>query len=230
MTTWYYVDRNQQRQGPVEAHVLVQAYSQGEVDDASLAWREGLAQWAPLAQFRDELGLAAAAVRPPAPPLSGAPAYATGPDPTAPAKKSSGCKIAAIILVVGGLCMLPILAIMAAIALPAYQDYVVRTKVATALAEARAVQPQVEAFFANTDRCPRDAAELGLSPPGSEAVAAIVVGEANTGMCTIDLQLKGVSGAEDLAGESIRLSRDNAGDWYCTSDMAKRIRLPTDCR
>ncbi|MFY2763768.1 pilin [Arenimonas sp. MALMAid1274] len=226
MTTWYYVDRSQTRQGPVDASVLVQAHARGEVDDASLAWREGLGQWAPLGQFRDELGLGAAAPMPPVPPP--APAYAAS--PVAAPEKKSGCGIVAIVLVGVGLFLIVLLGIAAAIALPAYQTYIVRTKVATAVIEARAAQAQVEAFVANTDRCPRDAAELGLSAPSSEAIERLVVGEANTGMCMIELELKAVEGAPDLAEGRIRLSRDNAGEWYCTSDLANRERLPADCR
>ena len=224
MSTWYFVDRTQNRQGPVDAAALAEAVRQGQVDDTSLVWRDGLAQWSPLGQFRDELGLGAAVNPPPAP---AAPALAPE-DPAA--KKRSGCAIAAIVIVGGGLFLIVVLAILAAIALPAYQDYVVRSKVAAAQIQARGVQVAVDEFVLNTDRCPRDAAELQLPPVSTPGVAALEVGEAHTGMCMIEVELSGDFAGGRLAGQRLRLSRDSAGDWYCTSDSIDNRYLPADCR
>lgn len=54
MTEWYYVDNLHQRQGPVPQDALVKLHRSGALNDASLAWREGMGQWTPLG----ELGLA----------------------------------------------------------------------------------------------------------------------------------------------------------------------------
>ena len=226
---WYYVDRAHTRQGPVEPEALAQAVARGEVDDTSLVWREGMDQWSPLAAYRSELGLPPGAGMPPSPPSS-QPTYAAYSPPVAIPPKRSGCKIAAIILGVIAVVAIPVLGILAAIAIPAYNDYLVRAKINSAVIEARALQPQVEAFYANTDRCPRDAAELGVAPSTQEAIAELVVGEADTGMCMIELELSALAGDPELAGERIRMSRDVAGDWYCTSTMEKRTHLPMDCR
>lgn len=224
MSSWYYVDRGQNRQGPVDAATLADAVRQGRIDDTTLVWRDGLAQWSPLGQFRDELGLGAAVSPPPAPP---APVQA--PDDSA-GKKRSGCAIAAIVIVGGGLFLIVILAILAAIALPAYQDYVVRSKVAMAQTEARMARIAVDEFVLNTDRCPRDAAELQLPPVSTPGVAALEVGEAHTGMCMIEVELSGDFAGGRLAGQRLRHSRDSAGDWYCTSDSIDARYLPADCR
>jgi type IV pilus assembly protein PilA len=216
MTQWYYVDRAHNRQGPVTAVALAVAYGQGQLDEASLVWREGLAEWAPLGQFRDELGL------PPA-----TPAAAAAPGAPAAAKRGTGCLIAAAVVGVGGLF---VMAILAAIALPAYQQYVTRAKVMTAVTQARALQVAVDEFVANVDRCPRDADEVQMALPNPPGVAAITLGEANTGMCYIELELSAEAGFSELAGERIRLSRDGGGDWYCTSDSAQTQVLPATCR
>ena len=224
MSTWYFVDRGQSRQGPVDAAVLAEAIRQGQLDDTSLVWREGLAQWSPLGQFRDELGLGPAANPPPAP---------TAPAPAVDAaagKKRSGCAIAAIVIIGGGLFLIVVLGILAAIALPAYQDYVIRSKVATAQIQARAARVAVDEFVLNTDRCPRDAAELQLPPGSAPGVAALEVGEAHTGMCMIEIELAGDFAGGRLAGQRLRLSRDSAGDWYCTSESIDARYLPADCR
>lgn len=226
MSTWYYVDRGRNRQGPVDGAVLAESVRQGQLDDTCLVWREGLAQWSPLGQFREELGLGAAANPPPEP----APAPpAVAPD-TGPEKKRSGCAIAAIVLVGGGLFLIVVLGILAAIALPAYQDYVVRAKVAAAHIEARAARVAVEEFVLNTDRCPRDADELQLPPVTTPGVALREVGEAHTGMCMIEVEMAGDFAGGRLSGQRLRHSRDSAGDWYCTSDSIDVKYLPADCR
>lgn len=54
---WFYLDRAGQQQGPVPAERIGALLGEGELDDASLLWREGMAQWAALAGLRDALGL-----------------------------------------------------------------------------------------------------------------------------------------------------------------------------
>ncbi len=222
MSTWYYVDRAQNRQGPVDAAVLVDALQRGLVDDTHLVWRDGMAQWAPLGQHRAELGLppAGAAMATPMPPV---------PPQAAPAKRS-GCGIVAIIAVCVGLALIPVLAILAAIAIPAYNDYVVRAKLAGIVAEAQTAKLQVSEFVANTDRCPRDAAEVELAAPYSEGLAALDVVPLGEGVCVIELTLGAVPGAPDLADSRIYLRREPDDTWTCTSDLAKQTYLPIGCR
>lgn len=223
MQIWYFVDRGQNRQGPVDAAVLAEAVRQGQLDETSLVWREGLSQWSPLGQFRDELGLGDS-LRPP-PPAAPASAAAA----PAAAKSNKGCLIAAIV-VIGGFFLIMVLGIVAAIALPAYQDYVVRSKVALVMVQAEAAKEQVSSFVANTDRCPRDAAELQLQPPQTPGLAALEVMPLGGGVCVIELTLAALPGAEDLEDGRIYLRREEDGTWSCTSDLARQSRLPTTCR
>ena len=62
MTQWYYADAEGVRQGPVEAEALLAQYAAGAVQRQTLVWREGLADWQPLASVAGELGLADAAL------------------------------------------------------------------------------------------------------------------------------------------------------------------------
>ena len=57
MVMWYYVDGAHQRQGPISAEALAQAFRQGLVRRDSLVWREGMAQWEPLGAHLPELPL-----------------------------------------------------------------------------------------------------------------------------------------------------------------------------
>lgn len=57
MTEWYYADRQRRQIGPQSAEALVQRFRAGEIDAATLVWREGLPAWQPLGSLRAELDL-----------------------------------------------------------------------------------------------------------------------------------------------------------------------------
>ena len=61
MTEWYYADRQRRQIGPQPAEALVQRFRAGEIDAATLLWRDGLPAWQPLGSLRAELGLEDAA-------------------------------------------------------------------------------------------------------------------------------------------------------------------------
>lgn len=56
MIEWYFAD-GQERQGPLSADEMRQRFQRGEITLATLVWREGFAQWAPLSEAVDELQL-----------------------------------------------------------------------------------------------------------------------------------------------------------------------------
>ena len=47
MTQWYYSDYERNRHGPVGAADLAALHAGGQLDPATLVWREGMAQWQP---------------------------------------------------------------------------------------------------------------------------------------------------------------------------------------
>ena len=57
MTEWYYADRQRRQLGPHPAAHLAQRYRAGEIDAATLVWREGMEAWQPLGSLRADLGL-----------------------------------------------------------------------------------------------------------------------------------------------------------------------------
>jgi len=56
MTEWYFAD-GQDRQGPLSADDMRQRFQRGDITLATLVWREGVAQWAPLSEAVGELQL-----------------------------------------------------------------------------------------------------------------------------------------------------------------------------
>lgn len=143
-----------------------------------------------------------------------------------PPKGMSGCLIA---LIVAGALAIPMVAILAAIALPAYNDYLGRSAAAAALAETAPLKAQVAAFAANNGRCPIDA-DLGFRAAGAPGSAHDGVGFGSTGVgCAMEIRLRG-DRASAMQGKRLWLELDpGSGAWRCSSD-AEDKHLPADCR
>jgi len=235
-TVWYYADRRREQHGPMDAEALRAAVAAGALDDTCLVWREGLEQWQPLHGIAAELGLPPAAERmPPPPPAASAPpastaAYGAPTGAPAPAAGNNrGCLIAAIVVGSQGRTFV-VLGILAAIAIPAYQDYLGRAKVAEVLAGAHPAKEAMAEFQANTDRCPRDVEELGLAPDALPGVDELVAGAFEDGRCALELHLAPIEGQPRLAGRRIWLALEDDGSWSCSGDDAISNQLPQACR
>lgn len=217
MSTWHYADRHHQQQGPVDATWLQAAYARGEVDGATLVWREGLPAWCPLAQVAGELGIAGAP--PPMPPRPRA--------PVAPAKSGglSGCAIVAIAVGIGAI---PVLGILLAIAIPAYQDYTLRAKVAQGLTAAAPLKLAVQETWLSEERCPTHEDPQVQAPEhyGDSVVRSVTLGDDGDGACTVtvrylDMPTPGEEGV-------LVLVRDGDG-WRYRSSLDQRY-LPASIR
>jgi type IV pilus assembly protein PilA len=221
-TQWYYADRNQQQQGPVEAEWLQGAFARGEVNAASLLWHEGMPAWLPLSQVAGQLGIALQSSAPAAP-------GPRRPNVVAPARR--GMPVFVIVLIVLG-AMVPVLGILAAIAIPAYHDYSTRAHVMQALAQGNALKLNVEEFVLENDRCPVNG-EAGIlqasayAQPAPSKLRAIEVGPLDDGSerCAIAVQLEG----DGYEADSITLIRRDTSDWGYRSTL-RDAALPASMR
>lgn len=124
-----------------------------------------------------------------------------------------------------------IIGILAAVALPAYQDYTARAKVSEAIGFAAAAKTAVsECLISNgaDDNCGTNA-EVGISDDISSAVVASVeVGDG--GVITVEVQ--GTNSAMD--GESVILTpalEDSGVNWGCAASKADVYKyVPANCR
>ncbi|MBA0447277.1 GYF domain-containing protein [Stenotrophomonas maltophilia] len=245
MSEWFHAEGNRQ-QGPLPAEQLVELFRNNQISLDTLVWRDGLPQWQALRTVVDELGLivpgldaTAQAVQPepepaapPQPPvLPPSTPYAATAGVLPPQKKKlSGCALTAII---GGgllLVLVPIMAILAAIALPAYNDYTVRAKIAAAADALHPLQDQVEHFADDQGRCP-GANDPGFPAPGDftqAGLSAVNIGRFNNGHCGIEatLALPGKSVDGDLLW--LEYDRDS-GRWECSGESNDKY-LPPSCR
>lgn len=146
--------------------------------------------------------------------------------------RTSGCLVAVVIF---ALMIVPVIAILAAIAIPAYQNYVQRSQIAMALAQAEPLKAQVYQAWKANGQCPANG-EAGIGTADSYAskqLQSIDVGSMkNGGSCALELTLR-APGQSMLDGKRVWLTMDKDGGvtpaWRCSSELPDRT-LPMNCR
>ncbi len=119
-----------------------------------------------------------------------------------------------------------IIGILAAIAIPQYQDYIAKSQVTAGLAEISPAKTQFEVMINEGKFADIDASAVGIKDSDRCAVAA----EGKTGGDgTITCDLKGTP---SISGETITLARDtsvNDGVWTCKIPDVDTKYLPAGC-
>jgi len=120
-----------------------------------------------------------------------------------------------------------IIAILAAIALPAYQNYVAKSQATAGLADIRggvtAYEEGIQAGGRADD--PTVVANLGLasSTPRCDITAAgDWTGAASTIVCTL-------KGNPNVNGSTITLRRSGSGQWPCETNITNTNHQPNNC-
>lgn len=175
---------------------------------------------------------------PPPFPSSSDPRGAPPPPGKPPASRGlSGCAIAAIIGAVALFFGVFVIAILAAIAVPAYQDYIARSKVHQAYAVGLSLQSQIEELRAQSGRCPgndeigygEDATiDLGGADGANGGSRAWLTAAAlDSGECAIELRFEGVSPRID--GRTL-VFESGADGWHCLAGTLEDPQRPVACR
>ena len=124
-----------------------------------------------------------------------------------------------------------IIAILAAIAIPAYQDYTIRAQISDGLSLASGSKTAVAEFYQNRGRYPGGNASAGVALPQSivgNFVTSTTIGNANG---VISVAYGGQANSKIAASTVQLVATDRGGstEWDCTSTIADRY-LPTQCR
>lgn len=138
-------------------------------------------------------------------------------------KKQQGFTLIELMIVVA------IIAILAAIALPAYQNYVAKSQATAGLADIRGGVTAYEEGIQGGERAGAIAqnSDIGLSNAGTPRCTILVTGnwDAVAGQ-KISCTLKG---NPNVATKKVELTRDADGAWNCTNTIANTNWEPNGC-
>jgi type IV pilus assembly protein PilA len=128
-----------------------------------------------------------------------------------------------------------IIGILAAIALPAYQDYTIRTKVSEGLSLAAAAKLAVAETFTSTGSLPADNQGAGL-PAAAAITSKYVTSVTVAGAVVSILYSAALGGSPTMNAQTVTLTADtsNAGSikWACAiaGDTTRYKYMPAECR
>ena len=120
-----------------------------------------------------------------------------------------------------------IIGILAAVALPAYQDYMVKSQGAAALAEISPLKTQFELMVNEGKTVSLTATDVGYI--GQTATGGTYCNFAVTDGATGNIECTGKGGnAGKFNGKKITWTRDADGGWTCTTDLDAKYK-PGSC-
>ena len=133
-----------------------------------------------------------------------------------------------------------IIGILAAIAIPAYQDYIARAQMSEALSLTDGVKTAVAESYSSAGSCPdnSEAAASGIAKGDSitgKYVAQVIVGGTGTptGGCTITATMKSAEVSTGIQDATLTLAMETTEEggsmnWTCTSSALQKY-LPKSC-
>ncbi|MFC4729360.1 pilin [Coralloluteibacterium thermophilus] len=120
-----------------------------------------------------------------------------------------------------------IIAILAAIALPAYQNYVAKSQATAGLADIRGgVTAFEEGIQGGTRTDAVSATAIGLADDTPRCAIEADGDWADASGQTIVCEIKG---NPSVNGETVTLTRDVNGQWACTTSIANESHRPNNC-
>lgn len=123
-----------------------------------------------------------------------------------------------------------IIGILAAVALPAYQDYVTRAKVTEVVLAADKCKNSIVEYYQTMDRAlPADLAAAGCSTQASQYVTSVGVA---AGVITVTAKIKDLANGKDTFVLTPTANAADASilDWSCTASTIEKKYLPANCR
>ncbi|MDO6823285.1 pilin [Marinobacter sp. 1_MG-2023] len=122
-----------------------------------------------------------------------------------------------------------IIGILAAIAIPQYQDYIARSQVTRVLGEISAAKTSAEEQL-NRGSFPADAGDLGMTSSNlmDGSIPSTITFQSAAGGAGVIIATFGQDASAILNGDVIGIERTTAGSWECVSDVDADY-LPSSC-
>ena len=121
-----------------------------------------------------------------------------------------------------------IIGILAAIAIPAYQDYITRSKVTELVTAGSACKASVSEYFASQNSLPSTLNSAGCSNNPTAKITSLAV--AAGGVITVSA----AAGVAPATGSYILTPNSGTGGgaltWECTTSSIQKKYLPANCR
>ena len=142
-------------------------------------------------------------------------------------KKQQGFTLIELMIVVA------IIGILAAIAIPAYQDYTIRAQVSEGLSLASGAKTAIAEVFQDSGNWPTDNGEAGLAQAASisgKYVSLVTV----QGQGVVQVTYSGPEVNTNLSGSTLQLVPDGSSggsvDWRCSIGNIPAKWVPSSCR
>ena len=126
-----------------------------------------------------------------------------------------------------------IIAILAAIAIPAYQDYLIRAQVSEGMVLSSGAKAAIWDFVSNTGRFPPNNQSAGLAKSTSIIGSYVSSVDVTSGVITVLFNGPKANTAITSASQYLVLSPISHADsiaWVCTPSTVNPKYLPTTCR
>jgi type IV pilus assembly protein PilA len=132
-----------------------------------------------------------------------------------------------------------IIGILAAVAIPAYQNYIARAQMSELLTLADGVKPLVTESYSVVGSCPDSLTTAGMPAPtsisGAYTVSVTFSAGASSSSCSIVALARSTGVSAQIQGQSLTLTMNDAAggargaiNWTCTSSAAQKV-LPPAC-
>ena len=124
-----------------------------------------------------------------------------------------------------------IIGILAAVAIPAYQDYIARAQVTEAVYLVQAGKTPLAEYSSNQGIWPATASDVMGTTSGKYVSAiSITTGAGTTGTLVVTAKLKDAGVNTAITGGTIRLETNDGKVWSCTGGNVSSKYRPGSCR